>query len=118
MVDIELAIPSSGIAKSFAYCFDVVFLGGIMSSNDKVGFVGQSIFFEQISNAGFCRRVLARAALALADKGSDFPLEFADVLGRVPWGEYQTLLAMLSLRSSRVLCWTEEELESLRLWSV
>lgn len=86
-------------------------------TNGQVGFVGQTIFFEKISSAGESRRVLARAALALADKGSEFPLQFAEILGSLSWNDFNTLLAMLSLRSNRVLHWNEDELQLLRQWA-
>ena len=88
-----------------------------MSSQDQVGFAGQSIFFEKIESSGGCQRILARAALALSGDGDEFPLQFSAIFGTLPWNEYQTLLARMSLRSSRVLSWSDDQIVSLRGWA-
>lgn len=89
-----------------------------MNSEDRAGFVGQTIFFEKIERCDGCRQIMARAALALSGHGDEFPLQLSALFGTLPWNEYQTLLAMMSLRSSRFLLWSVDQLSLLRSWAI
>jgi hypothetical protein len=85
-------------------------------SHKKSPSFGQSVFFESIEKSDFRPR-LARAALNLGGRETDYPIDLAEVVRWLPWSDCQSVLAMASLSASAAFRWLPSQEQVLMEWA-